>query len=336
MSRRREMFPHDRSNDGHFSPAPKGNTGDGLRLGEEVGAVAEKGYPNAAAWVPVSRVPRRDGSYGVFPHFIDRAKPGLIAVLPNGKRFVNEANSYHDFCQALFAAVGTDAAARAYLVVDQPFLTRYGLGFVKPFPVPVGGNIRSGYLKTGKPLQSLPAPQVSMPRLSKQLWISGTKTSPMERTRPSGKVRPPTIGLMEIRISNPIHVWRRLQRAHSMPSRLLLAISAPLRVCAQIGTAGSPIMKADRSRPLRSRQRSEQHYGRQLPRRRHHLGASAYIRLYRSQTSRGAFSQREMLSISLTAVNGSSGPSPRKFQDRRRTEGLHGSSVQAIWDGTSS
>ncbi|WP_441351231.1 MULTISPECIES: FAD-dependent oxidoreductase [unclassified Tardiphaga] len=155
MSRRREMFPHDRSNDGHFSPAPKGNTGDGLRLGEEVGAVAEKGYPNAAAWVPVSRVPRRDGSYGVFPHFIDRAKPGLIAVLPNGKRFVNEANSYHDFCQALFAAVGTDAAARAYLVVDQPFLTRYGLGFVKPFPVPVGGNIRSGYLKTGKTVAEL-------------------------------------------------------------------------------------------------------------------------------------------------------------------------------------
>lgn len=96
MKRRRSMFPHDRDNTGHHSPAPKTNTGDGLRLGEDVGAIAEKGYPNAAAWVPVSRVPRRDGSYGVFPHFIDRAKPGLIAVLPNGKRFVNEANSYHD------------------------------------------------------------------------------------------------------------------------------------------------------------------------------------------------------------------------------------------------
>ena len=155
MARRREMFPHDRDNDGHFSPAPKTNTGDGLRLGEDVGAVAEKGYPNAAAWVPVSRVPRRDGSYGVFPHFIDRAKPGLIAVLPNGKRFVNEANSYHDFCQALFAASGTDAPARALLVVDKPFLTRYGLGFVKPFPVPVGGNIRSGYLKVGQTIAEL-------------------------------------------------------------------------------------------------------------------------------------------------------------------------------------
>jgi succinate dehydrogenase/fumarate reductase flavoprotein subunit len=155
MARRRQMFPHDRNNDGHHSPAPIGNTGDGLRLGEEVGAVAEKGYPNAAAWVPVSRVPRRDGSYGVFPHFIDRAKPGLIAVLPNGKRFVNEANSYHDFCQALFAAAGTDKPAKAFLVVDKAFLVRYGLGFVKPFPVPVGGNIRSGYLKTGNTIAEL-------------------------------------------------------------------------------------------------------------------------------------------------------------------------------------
>jgi succinate dehydrogenase/fumarate reductase flavoprotein subunit len=155
MERRRHMFAHDHDNTGHHSPAPKTNTGDGLRLGEDVGAIAETGYPNAAAWVPVSRVPRRDGSYGMFPHFIDRAKPGLIAVLPNGKRFVNEANSYHDFCQALFAASGTDKPAKAFLVVDKPFLSRFGLGFVKPFPVPVGSNIRSGYLKAGRSIAEL-------------------------------------------------------------------------------------------------------------------------------------------------------------------------------------
>ena len=153
--RRRAMFPHDRRNDGHFSPAPAGNTGDGLRLGETVGGTVEQGYPNAAAWVPVSRVPRRDGGWGVFPHFIDRAKPGLIAVLPNGRRFVNEANSYHDFIQALFAAQKPGEPARAFLVVDQPFLRRFGLGFVKPFPVPVGPHLRSGYLKTGRTVPEL-------------------------------------------------------------------------------------------------------------------------------------------------------------------------------------
>ncbi len=151
------MFPHDRDNTGHHSPAPLANTGDGLRLGEQAGAVVEQDYPNAAAWVPVSRVPRKDGSWGVFPHFIDRAKPGLIAVLPNGKRFVNEANSYHDFCQALFKNTKQGEPARAFLVVDKPFLRRFGLGFVKPFPVPIGPQIRSGYLKRGRTLEQLAA-----------------------------------------------------------------------------------------------------------------------------------------------------------------------------------
>jgi succinate dehydrogenase/fumarate reductase flavoprotein subunit len=150
-TRREKMFPHDADGAGHFSPAPASNTGDGLRLGEDIGAAVEQGYPNAAAWVPVSRVPRRDGGFGVFPHFIDRAKPGLIAVLANGKRFVNEANSYHDFCQALFAA----GEKRAFLIVDKTFLHRFGLGFVKPFPVPAGPNIRSGYLKTGRTVMEL-------------------------------------------------------------------------------------------------------------------------------------------------------------------------------------
>jgi succinate dehydrogenase/fumarate reductase flavoprotein subunit len=153
--RRRMLFPHDRDGTGHFSPAPAANTGDGLRLGEEAGAALELGYPNPAAWVPVSRVPRKTGDWGVFPHFIDRAKPGLIAVLPNGRRFVNEANSYHDFVQALFAASTPGQPIQGFLVVDHAFLRRFGLGFVKPFPVPIGPQVRSGYLKRGRTLADL-------------------------------------------------------------------------------------------------------------------------------------------------------------------------------------
>ena len=49
-------------------------------------------------WAPVSITTRRDGSKGLFPHLmLDRAKPGLIAVNAAGRRFVNEAASYHDF-----------------------------------------------------------------------------------------------------------------------------------------------------------------------------------------------------------------------------------------------
>jgi succinate dehydrogenase/fumarate reductase flavoprotein subunit len=154
-ARRRRLFAHEDTNDGHNSPAPETNTGDGLSLGESVGGAIEEGYPNAAAWVPVSRVPRADGSSGVFPHFIDRAKPGLIAVRRDGRRFVNEADSYHDFVQALFRAEGAGTSPHAFLVVDHAFIRRFGLGFVKPFPMPVGPHVRSGYVARAASIDAL-------------------------------------------------------------------------------------------------------------------------------------------------------------------------------------
>ena len=152
-ARQRRLFPHAL----HVSPAPPGNTGDGLRLAEAVGAAVEESYPNAAAWVPVSRVPRPGGRFGVFPHFIDRAKPGVIAVTRAGRRFVNEANSYHDFVQALLAAHAADADIAAWLVCDHAFLRRYGLGYAKPFPLPVAPHLRSGYLTRGATIEALAA-----------------------------------------------------------------------------------------------------------------------------------------------------------------------------------
>ncbi|GCC46039.1 hypothetical protein chiPu_0029989, partial [Chiloscyllium punctatum] len=101
VARRQKMFPHAPTGKEHYSPGPTGNTGDGLRLAEAAGGRVEDSLPNAAAWVPVSVTTRKDGSKGVMPHFIDRAKPGVIAVLRDGKRFANEGNSYHDFVQAM-------------------------------------------------------------------------------------------------------------------------------------------------------------------------------------------------------------------------------------------
>ncbi|MDO5606230.1 MAG: FAD-dependent oxidoreductase, partial [Paracoccus sp. (in: a-proteobacteria)] len=99
--RRKALMPHAPSGHEHVSPAPPGNTGDGLWLGESVGGQVDTSLPHPAAWVPVSRPRRRDGTLGTFPHFVDRSKPGVIAVTRSGRRFVCEANSYHDFCQAM-------------------------------------------------------------------------------------------------------------------------------------------------------------------------------------------------------------------------------------------
>jgi len=150
--RRARLFPHEASGTPHTSPAPEGNTGDGVSLGEAVGGRAHEDLPNAAAWVPVSHVPRQDGTTGVFPHFVDRSKPGVIAVNRFGERFVNEANSYHDFIQGLrasYEARPDGGEICAWFIADHRTIRRYGLGYAKAAPLPLGPELRSGYLKKG-------------------------------------------------------------------------------------------------------------------------------------------------------------------------------------------
>ncbi|MGY3478055.1 FAD-dependent oxidoreductase [Bradyrhizobium ottawaense] len=157
VERRRKMFPHAPTGNEHFSPGPTGNTGDGLRLAERAGGHIEDRLPNAAAWVPVSLTTRKDGSKGVMPHFIDRAKPGVIAVMRDGRRFANEGNSYHDFVQAMVKAAKPGEEIAAYLVCDHKTLRKYGLGCVPPFPMPLGHHLDTGYLMRGDTLEALAA-----------------------------------------------------------------------------------------------------------------------------------------------------------------------------------
>ena len=155
VERRKAMFPHAPTGREHWSPGPAGNTGDGLRLAESAGGRIEDTLPNAAAWVPVSITRRADGSQGVMPHFIDRAKPGVIAVMRDGKRFSNEGNSYHDFVQEMMKAAKPGQEIAAFLICDHRALRKYGLGCVPPFPMPIGRHLSSGYLKRGASLADL-------------------------------------------------------------------------------------------------------------------------------------------------------------------------------------
>jgi succinate dehydrogenase/fumarate reductase flavoprotein subunit len=107
------------------------------------------------AWAPVSRVAHSDGSIGHFPHIIDRAKPGVIGVLANGKRFVNEAGGYYDYTSAMVAAVPEGQEVASWLVCDHRFQRRYGLGVAKPFPLPLTPYLRSGYLSRGNSIEEL-------------------------------------------------------------------------------------------------------------------------------------------------------------------------------------
>jgi succinate dehydrogenase/fumarate reductase flavoprotein subunit len=155
VERRKALFPHAPTGREHFTPSPALNTGDGLRLGESVGGWVDPTIPNAAAWCPTSVTKRKDGSEGVMPHFIDRAKPGVIAVTQRGRRFTNEALSYHDFIQDLVKACKGTPEVTCWLICDHKHLREYGLGCVAPFPLPIGRHLRTGYLKRGNSLQEL-------------------------------------------------------------------------------------------------------------------------------------------------------------------------------------
>jgi succinate dehydrogenase/fumarate reductase flavoprotein subunit len=155
VARRKAMFPHAPTGNEHWSPGPAGNTGDGLRLAESIGGRIEDSLPNAAAWVPVSVTTRKDNSRGVMPHFIDRAKPGVVAVTRAGLRFANEGNSYHDFVQDMVKAARPGEEITAFLLCDHRTLRKYGLGCVPPFPMPIGDYVRNGYLKRGTTLAEL-------------------------------------------------------------------------------------------------------------------------------------------------------------------------------------
>lgn len=155
LERIRRAYPHLRRGGEHFSPVPTDNTGDGSRMAEQVGGTVPIRFASAAAWMPTSRVPRKDGSFGAFPHLLDRYKPGIIGVLRNGRRFTNESNSYHDVGAAMIEACQHDSETAMWLICDQATISKYGLGYAKPAPMPLGGFVRNGYLSKGRTLAEL-------------------------------------------------------------------------------------------------------------------------------------------------------------------------------------
>ena len=150
---RRQLFP---AGAGFVSATSPAGTGDGLRLAMAHGARLATEVADPAYWVPASRFTRDDGSRGIFPHTVtDRAKPGVIAVNGTGRRFVNEALSYHEFVRAMLRD-GNDAADRPfYLICDRAFLWNYGLGRIQPFTRRIRRFIKQGELIEAKTIDEL-------------------------------------------------------------------------------------------------------------------------------------------------------------------------------------
>ncbi|CAG9269682.1 FAD-dependent oxidoreductase [Paraburkholderia caribensis] len=155
IERRRALYTHAPTGAEHWSPAPDTHTGDGIRMSESVGAHFDTNLTDAAGWAPVSLVPNRRSKAVAFPHLIDRQKPGFIAVTREGRRFVNEASSYHDFGRGLASACIGKSETCAFLIANQSTIRRYGIGAVKPAPIPYWRHLRSGYLLKAATLTEL-------------------------------------------------------------------------------------------------------------------------------------------------------------------------------------
>jgi succinate dehydrogenase/fumarate reductase flavoprotein subunit len=157
-------YAHNKSFREAFMPRPTpvhsmsydGNRGEGVDLGRRLGAALAPEKSTSGLWTPVSIVPRTDGTKGLFPHLVlDRAKPGLIAVNSAGRRFVNEASSYHDFVLAMFESNKSTPSIPAWLVCDAVFLRKYGLGVIYPGHRHPEKFVDGGYLVSADTIEGL-------------------------------------------------------------------------------------------------------------------------------------------------------------------------------------
>jgi len=149
------LHPHD-AQLGHWSMSPVDNTGDSVELAKAVGVRPDTGNAEPLFYAPVSLLPQTDGSSRPFPHlFLDRAKPGIVAIDGRGRRFVNEAASYHDFVSAMLGKGATQPEAPFWLLANHAALRRYGLGAVRPSPASLASYVRSGYLKRARSIEEL-------------------------------------------------------------------------------------------------------------------------------------------------------------------------------------
>ena len=105
-----------------------GNTGDGIRLGEEVGAALDTALMAEAWWTPAVAPPT-----GPSVLVIEKSLPHGLFVTRDAQRFVNEASNYNDIGIAMYDTQerGGDAVP-AWWIVDATYRKRFIMGPVGP------------------------------------------------------------------------------------------------------------------------------------------------------------------------------------------------------------
>jgi hypothetical protein len=149
----KKYVPHE------WTAVPRGNTGDGARIGLENGASLPAIRPANAIFAPISLLHVKNGPVRRYPHFaIDRAKPGSIIVGPDGKRFANESLPYQEFVSVMH----DKGIKKAYYIADRTHQHKYGMGMALPWPYPIWRLLQQGYLIKARSITEL-ASKIGVP-----------------------------------------------------------------------------------------------------------------------------------------------------------------------------
>ncbi|HET9731140.1 MAG TPA: FAD-dependent oxidoreductase [Acidimicrobiales bacterium] len=108
------------------------NTGDGIRLGEDLGAALD--LMDDAWWMPAIEQPKGR----LFPLVSERSMPGSIIVNQRGRRFTNESAPYVNFIHDQLRLDGAEGGhVPAWFLMDQRARQRYTFAGIAPFqPLP--------------------------------------------------------------------------------------------------------------------------------------------------------------------------------------------------------
>lgn len=122
----RERFSGEQPNSGQWTTSNPGDTGEVISLAMELGAAVD--LMDEAWWIPTAI--KANGQ----PVFVngERCKPCSIMVDSSGSRYFNEAVSYMEAGQKMYARDRTVPAIPSWFIMDSRYRRRYPLSFRRP------------------------------------------------------------------------------------------------------------------------------------------------------------------------------------------------------------
>ena len=166
-----------------------------------------------AFWAPVSETAWLDGGRGAFPASVARPRQARShRGQCGGRRFVDEALSYHEFVMGCTARMHTVPTIPAWLMCDREFIAKYGLGRI-PRDGAAGGLHRQRLSHRGGDVDAL-ARKIGVDAAGLREAVAGhNRFAETGEDQDFGKGSTDSTATTAIRDHGPIHASARSARA---------------------------------------------------------------------------------------------------------------------------